>query len=164
MSAEGQLIHLFTSNIRELYISDAIDLLAAPPGFVYKFRYERKHVQDQLFSQWHSGDDGIVGTRVIAYHSLQHPANFHRAAYVPLRFGRVIDAAIEGSICTLKFRLEEYAPLPDPDSIEHERLDTIVQDFSEKLRDLLKPYYPDYTGETGRDDRRSATLGPSPAD
>lgn len=149
-------LHLFTSNIRELYIADAIDLLAVPEGYLYQFRYAESHVQDDVRERWRSGR--LKGTSVIVYFSLQHAANFHLAAYVPLRYGRVVDTFAEGGTYVVRFRVAGYSTLPKPDA-DHEA-DRYVIDFSNELRDLLKPSYPDYSSD--RDARRSATMGPIP--
>lgn len=158
-------LHLFSSNIRELYIADAIDLLAAPTGSLYQFRYQREHVQDEAAGRW-SGRQaeagGLRGFRVITYYSLQHPANFHPAAYIPLRQGEVVDAYVNGQTHVVVFRLHDYAPLQDPEG--NGRRDAIVQNFSKRIRTLLSPSYPDYADERGsaRPERRSAAIGEPP--
>lgn len=165
MAEEKDWLHLFSSNIRELYIADTIDLLAAPRGFIYQFRYQEEYVQDAAAGRW-SGkavrDGGLQGVRVITYFSLQHSANFHPAAYIPLRYGEVVDAYVEGNTFIVLFKLLDYAPLRDPQ--KDSGRDAIVQKFSQKIRDILSPSYPDFADEEGKaqPERRSATMGTSP--
>lgn len=151
---EHKWLHLFTSNIRELYIADAIDLLAVPEGFVYQFRYSETHVQDDLRNRWHVGPGGLRGQRLIVYYSLQHAANFHRAAYVPLRVGEVVDAFVEGKTHVVMFKVGGYASLREPTG--QETRDKLVHEFSEALRTELEPWYPDYPDD--KDKRRSASF------
>lgn len=163
MGGEDEWLHLFSSNIRELYIADSIDLLAAPWGFIYQFRYQEEYVQDEACIRWHGRKGGLHGCKVVVYYSLQHAANFHPAAYVPLRYGEVVHASVEGKTHVVQFKLLGYASLADPK--KDQRRDVLVQDFSKKIRDELTPSYPDYADDdgSGLDKRRSATLGPSPA-
>jgi hypothetical protein len=55
-------IHLFTSTIRPLYISDALDLLASPAGSIIRFRYEQSYVEAGL--QKHRQDDAVFGSHL----------------------------------------------------------------------------------------------------
>lgn len=154
-----ECLHLFTSNIRELYVADAVDLLAVPHGAIYQFRYQSDHVQDSARLRWNRLSGGLEGVPVLVYFSVQHASNFHRAAYIPLRHGQVVDAWVEGSTYVVRFRVLGYAafrPLkPGRENFQ------LVQDFSEAVRTQLRPSYPDYVGEDGaaRGQRRSATLG-----
>lgn len=154
---ETKWLHLFTSNIREQYIADAIDLLAVPEGSIFQFRYAESHVQEDLRLRWNVKPDGIDRTKVIVHYSLQHAANFHKAAYVPLRTGEVVDAFIEGKTYVVRFKVTGYAPLVNSDP---KQLDRSVHDFSDAIRTILCPWYPDYPNE--KDKRRSASLGELP--
>lgn len=156
MPQQGQWLHLFTSNIRELYIADAIDLLAVPEGYLFQFRYAESHVQDGVRETWKDGR--LQGANVIVYFSLQHAANFHPAAYVPLRYGHVVDTFVEGKTYVVRFRVAGYAALPKPDGADE--ADHYVLNFSDELRELLAPSYPDYPQDKSL--RRSATMGPAP--
>lgn len=167
MAEEQKWLHLFSSNIRELYVTDAVELLAAPAGFVYQFRYQEEHIQDDARGMWSGASvtkGGLAGTPVAVYYSMQHAANFHPAAYLPLRFGEVVDAFVEGKTYIVRFRLGVYAPLNEP--AKGERRDVIVREFTRKLKQRLSPAFPDYADEQGSAslDRRSATLDVSPAD
>jgi len=155
--SDEKWLHLFTSNIRDLYIADAVDLLAAPEGFIYQFRYQADHVQDDLKPRWHGGAGGLKGKRVIVHFSLQHANNFHQAAYVPLRTGVAEDVFVEGNTYVIKFKLREYAPLSTS-----KPLDKNVHDFTEGIRKVLSPSYPDYAED--KDQRRSVAYNTVPTD
>jgi hypothetical protein len=69
-------LHLFTSTIRPLYISDALDLLATPVGSIVRFRYEQKYVAPSLRERWET-KCALIGTRVLVHFAIQHPAEYH---------------------------------------------------------------------------------------
>ncbi|TNM37412.1 hypothetical protein FHP29_16400 [Nocardioides albidus] len=93
--------------------------------------------------------------------SLQHPLNFHEAAYIPLRRGKVVATRVEGNIYVIDFRLGGYLPLVE---IEEDRRAQPVREFSQALRVGLNGSFPDNTGEhfARSPQRRSAAAGPSP--
>lgn len=147
-------LHLFTSNLRELYISDAIDLLAAPEGLHYRFRYEAKYLSESARAKWQVSE-ALAGYPVAVHFSLQHPADFHPAAFIPLRCGTVVRTAVEGGTCIAYFRLGGYLPLADrPENVASERARRVRQ-YSAELRTLLPGATPD--------DAVHATIGKSPA-
>lgn len=154
-------IHLFTSNVRELYLADAIDIMGGPSGLVYRFRYHQEHVDELLRDDWNR--DVLKAQRVAVHLSIQHPANFFSAAYVPIRKGRVKNTGVEGQTYWIDFALGEYLTLKAGASGEMGAPE--VRCFSKKLRAILGTSFPDYTGNGAPDDlkkRRSASLGRFP--
>lgn len=151
-------LHLFTSTIRELYIADAIDILAAPAGAHYQFRYEGKYVAAGIHSNWRS--DGLAGTKVAVCFSILHPANYHAAMYLPLRSGEVIRTWTDGSAFHVVFRLGKYMPLGDASVVDSEvesdeaRRANDVRRYTESVQSLLGGEHPD----TGT----HAVVGPPP--
>ncbi|WP_410596713.1 hypothetical protein [Amycolatopsis sp. lyj-23] len=146
-------LHLFTSNIRELYISDAIDLLAAPEGVHYRFRYEAKYISDEARVLWERADH-LQRRQVMVHFSLQHPANFHPAVFMPLRQGEVVRTLFEGNTYVVYFRLSRYLPLADRPQYSASDRAQAVQRYSAALRDLLPNATPDHAVH--------ATTGASP--
>lgn len=146
-------LHLFTSNIRPIYEHDAIDLLAAPAGFIMRFRYAEEYLSPGLAERWRS--DGLVGTPVRTYFSLQQEARYHPAAFVPLRNGKVVRSGVEGSTFVINFALGEYVALAAPSGPAKEGPDqgALVQKFTEGLSGLL--------GDNVPDKKCSAAEGPS---
>jgi hypothetical protein len=145
----GLWLHLFTSSIRELYIADAIDLVAEPCGAIFRFRYERKYVNQTTRGYWEQ--DTLVGHKVGINFSLQHPADFHPAMFVPLRTGTVVSTQVEGDTYIIRFRLTQYLPLKDQPDWEPRRRKGPVHAYTEGLKIVLGP-----SPET------LVTLGPSP--
>jgi hypothetical protein len=145
-------LYLFTSSIRELYIADAVDLLAQPAGALYRFRYESKYLDKATRGQWKGA--GLIGKRVAINFSLQHPAEFHPAMFVPLRTGEVVSTRVDGEIYIVHFRLGHYLPLEDKPDWESKQRKGPVHDYTKGLKELLGSQHPD--------DRIHATLGAAP--
>lgn len=153
---ESTWLHLFTSTIRPLYVSDALDLLALPVGAHFQFRYSGKYLDDETKRQWQAGK--LIGTRVAVYFSLQHPANYQEAAYIPLRDGRVVYTEVEGDVYIVRFNVAAYLSLQKSDPGDGAnsvgaRADA-VREFTLELRSLLGDQHPDKGS--------SATLGGAP--
>ncbi|OLF08265.1 hypothetical protein [Actinophytocola xanthii] len=135
-------LHLFTSNIRELYISDAIDIVASPVGIHHRFRYEGKYISNQTRELWKRKE--LDGCEVVVHFSLQHAAGFHPAVFIPLRQGTVVRTLVEGNTYIVYFRLSRYLPLADrPQNSSAERA-AAVQQYSTALRQLLVEANPDH--------------------
>lgn len=146
-------LHLFTSSIRELYIADAVDLIAEPNGAVYRFRYESRYLDLATRTQWGSGS--LVGRPIAVNFSLQHPADFHLAVFVPLRTGEVVWTDVDGDTYVVYFRLGQYLPLKDEANWPSKQRRVPVLSYSDGLKVLLgRQHHPD--------DGIHATLGPSP--
>lgn len=158
-SPSDEWLHLFTSNVRDLYTQDALSLLAAPTGLIYRFRYEDRYVADNLREDWRAG--AIAGKRVAVYFSVQHPLNFHAAAFVPLRMGTVTRSAAVGGVFTIEFAVSGYIPLAQ---VDLNNLARPVREFTEALKEELGTAYPDFydPDNSGAPKRRSATLAGSP--
>ena len=147
----AETLHLFTSTIRELYIADTVDLLAAPKGAMYRFRYDGKYLHDGTRTRWKAGE--LTGYPVVVHFSLQHPADFYRAVFIPLRSGEIVTTLVEGDTYVANFRLGKYLPLHDePQWIPKERRKPVLE-YTDAIKELLGP---------GRcpDDGINATLGP----
>jgi hypothetical protein len=138
-SPSDEWLHLFTSNIRDLYIQDALSLLAAPSGLIYRFRYEEKYVADSLRKEWRAG--ALAGRHVAVYFSVQHPLNFHAAAFIPLRMGTVTRCAAVGGVYTIEFALSGYIPLAQADP---NNLARPVREFTDALKRELGSAFPDF--------------------
>jgi hypothetical protein len=146
-------LYLFTSSIRELYIADAVDLLAEPNGALYRFRYEGKYLDDATRTQWEGGS--LIGKRVAVNFSLQHPAEFHPAMFIPLRTGEVVSTRVDGDTYIVYFRLGQYLPLQDEPDWDSKQRKEPVHKYTEGLKMLLgAQHHPD--------DHIHATLGVAP--
>lgn len=101
-------IFLLSSNIRRQYEQDIVDVAAAPAGGVFRFRYDEKYVSPNLRIPWQK--DELKHRDVLVLYSIQQPADYHPAAYVPVRRGKVIRSFAEGSILVIEFRAGAYSP------------------------------------------------------
>ena len=133
-------LYLFSSNQSPLYAQDILDVLAAPDGLHYTFRYDAKYVEDATAAAWNTL---APGTGVLVIFSIQQKARFHPAAFLPVRIGELIDAHTVGSRYFVKFALGPLVSLPPPALGEagatHHHW---VQCFTEELRRRLRgtPY------------------------
>lgn len=148
MSSDAPCLHLFTSTIRELYIADAVNVLAAPTGAIYRFRYESRYLDKATRTQWST----LSGTPVALHFSLQHPADFFKAVFMPLRSGEIVKTRIEGDMYVVHFRLGDHLALEDdPAGADKDRRGP-VQAYTDAVKILLGSNHPD--------NGLHATLGP----
>jgi hypothetical protein len=100
----GQALYLFSSNSRPLYTQDVLNVLAAPAGMTYAFRYRRDWVAAGLREAW-AGND-LVGRQLILHFSLQQPNQYLPATLIPLRMGTVVETTVEaGTIHLVQFTI-----------------------------------------------------------
>lgn len=157
-SREGDdWLHLFTSTIRPLYISDALDVLALPVGSHVRFRYEQKYVVSDVRAGWETSD-GLIGKRVLIHFAIQHPAEYHLPSYIPIREATVVGHFVEGRNYVVNFAtgpIRLIAGTGEP-GVPSEDVGSCIREFSEELRERL--------GLGDPRSRPSATIAPSQAD
>lgn len=125
------LIYLYTSNIRERYVADAISAAAQPSGTSLRFRYDRRHVADKLEQDW----DSVVGRLALIVFSIQHSRRFHPAAFIPIRLARITSTTRRGDTLVVDLSLESYLSLaPSRPSDERSLLGRRVSSFSNAIR------------------------------
>lgn len=117
----AEIVYLFSSNIRPLYEQDILDVLAAPTGTLYSFRYEADYVTEDLAKAW--GTDRLVDTSVLVHFSLQQVRKYHRAVFVPVRRGIVTQTTKVGDFLVIEFEVGEYVSLLEPGLDERGRPD-----------------------------------------
>jgi hypothetical protein len=133
-------IHLFTSTIRPLYISDALDLLASPAGSIIRFRYEQSYVEPGLQKQWET-KNGLRGKRVLVHFAIQHPAEYHLPSYIPIREATVTGNFVEGHAYVINFSTGPIRLSAQTrqvvDTNDGNAIGAPVRTYSEQLRDRL---------------------------
>jgi hypothetical protein len=72
MTTRDQCLYLFSSNQSPLYAQDILNVLGAPVGHPYTFRYDAKYLSEGLREGW----AGLKGTRAVVVFSLQQRARF----------------------------------------------------------------------------------------
>jgi len=97
-----ECLHLFTSTIRPLYISDALDILASPMGSITRFRYEETYVEETLRTRW-ATKDSLIDARALVHFAIQHPAEYHLPSYIPVREAKVVGNFAEGKTYVVNF-------------------------------------------------------------
>jgi hypothetical protein len=141
-SKSEECLHLFTSTIRSLYISDALDVLASPQGTLTRFRYEETYVSPEARDRWRKRD-GLVGKAVLVHFAIQHPAEYHLPSYIPLRQATVVGNFVEGRTYVVNFELGllrlAAATRQVVDSAKASRdLGKPIVEYSDALRSALK--------------------------
>lgn len=124
-------IYLFSSDQSYLYVQDILNVLAAPPGHPYTFRYDSRYLTDDLREEWELLQD----LPVLIVFSLQQTARLQPAAFIPIRTGYVLSTTREGDSYFITFRLADYAALPEDgtgDSVRQPQ--SAVAAFSSELR------------------------------
>lgn len=107
----SSVLYLFSSNIRPLYEQDILDVLAAPTGGVYQFRYEKRWIDQGARDQWLTIP---AGTPVLVHFSLQQPARYHDPVFFPIRRGTVKRTFAEGEALFVEFLLGDLVALAEP--------------------------------------------------
>jgi hypothetical protein len=107
-----QVLYLFSSNIRRLYEQDILDVIAEPPGIIHRFRFKPHYVAPEAQGGWHQL--AAMNTPVLLNFSLQHPAAYHEAAFVPVRRGTVTKAYEDAGIHIVEFEVGDYVALAPP--------------------------------------------------
>jgi hypothetical protein len=129
-------LHLFTSTIRPLYISDALEVLASPVGTHIRFRYDRHLISPGLRSDWDTRD-GLVGRQALVHFAIQHPAEFHLPSYVPVREARVVGNFVEGNTYIINFATGALRLPVGTRSPKEGDVGEPIRAYSDSLRDAL---------------------------
>lgn len=141
--AERQVLFLYSSNIRPLYEQDILDLLAAPAGHLYRFRYLGwKYVASEVERSWND----LQGTPVLVHFALQQESQYHDPAFIPVRRGEVVLTQRLGDINIIEFTLGDYVALRPSEEKAAEDWQNpagkVVQDYLSWLnaRSVPRPY------------------------
>lgn len=132
MSVSQSCLYLFSSNQSQLYAQDILNVLAAPEGHPYTFRYDAKYVAENLREAWTTLQD----TPVVVLFSLQQKARFQAPAFIPIRSGYVLRTHREGDSYFVEFRIRGYIALPEGESQSAQ-----VARFAERLGDVTDVPY-----------------------
>lgn len=114
-STTGQVLHLFSSDFRALYLQDCLEVLALPVGAVHRFRYDRKWVwlnghdakSPGLSAQWMALQK--EKTPVLVYFLAAKSRRYGGDVHIPLRWGHVVKAFVQGDYLFVDFAVGSYA-------------------------------------------------------
>jgi hypothetical protein len=82
-----------------------LDVLAAPHGAEYQFRFDEDYVDADAKQRDLSGMEALV------HFSIQQEAKYHDPAFIPVRRGKVIHAEPQAGIFVVTFQLGDYVAL-----------------------------------------------------
>ena len=137
------IVYLFSSNIRPLYEQDILDVIAAPSGTHYRFRYEADYVSSDLKRLWHTAE--IIDMQVLVHFSLQQVREYQEAAFIPVRYGRVVEATEIGEFLVLEFSLTTHVSLLTPEQDQGRvKLAGRVTEYTKRLRESVPHPYTAY--------------------
>jgi hypothetical protein len=112
---DARALYLFSSNIRPLCEQDVLNVLAAPAGLTYRFRYRKGYLSPELSDAWDS--ETLMDRTCIIHFSLQQPNQYHDAVLFPLRLGSVTRVTKEaGDIYLIEFTVGRAVSLKQPDT------------------------------------------------
>lgn len=108
-------LYLFSSNARPEYITDTLEVLASPNGFVHHFRYDEKWTESSLWKKFpeeeRPPDNPLVDAKVVICYLFQletSKGTWKSVAVYPIRRGRVVDAYRTGGVAHIHFQVEDY--------------------------------------------------------
>ena len=103
MNQERQIIHLFSSDARELYIQDCIDLLALPKGATLRFRYAENYLEESEKIR-----NSAQGEIVFTYFVSQKREDPTELLIVPLRQCKLIRVTNKDKFIFLDLQIGDY--------------------------------------------------------
>jgi hypothetical protein len=104
---QQELLFLYTSNIRPLYAQDVLDVVAAPEGTLYTFRYDNALLQDRVREE----PSVVKGKQALIHFSIQQDARYHEPSFIPVRTGTVTATSREGGATFIEFELRSLVSL-----------------------------------------------------
>jgi hypothetical protein len=133
----SQCLYLFSSNRSALYSQDILNVLAAPDGTHYTFRYDEQYVEHATAQAW---ETLVPGTRVLVVFSLQQAARFQPAVFFPIRFGELVETTRVGSRYFVRFTLRGVVCLPEPgaEGAAHDWVERFTGELRRRVRET--PY------------------------
>jgi hypothetical protein len=119
-------LYLFSSNQSPLYEQDILDVLAAPTGALYRFRYDASYVENSTADEWLD----LPGMPVLVLYSMQQEARYHDPVFIPVRKGVVTRTDVVGSRLFVEFRVGKIVALPQPEPNGDANYAQRVNDFT----------------------------------
>lgn len=95
-----------SSSARRRYIEDIYRCLSMPKGLYIQFRYTKDYIPHTNFEGLKKNE--YINERVLVCFLDRVDQNIEPTA-VPCRYGTIVNSSAVGDICTIVFRLDEYA-------------------------------------------------------
>lgn len=145
--SDGSLVYLFSSNIRPLYVQDILDVLAAPTGASYFFRYEEKYVAPA------ARESDLAGRGALVHFAIQQEARYHAPAFIPVRRAQVVAGSLKAGMFVIEFIVGDYVALKGAaaDTAKPDELAAAVRRYTDALEEAAveRPY--DWSASLGPD-------------
>lgn len=109
------MIYLFSSDARDRYIQDILNVMALPRGALYQFRYEDTIVDDQLSKD--AGNPLILGkyigqeVLIIFVNQIKTPLPLSESDisyFFPIRRGSITSLSFEGKVLIIQFAVKDF--------------------------------------------------------
>jgi hypothetical protein len=140
-----QLVYLFSSDTSPQYERDILNVLAAPKGARWVFRYSRDIVAPELRAVW--GSASLEDAPGLVCFSLQQREQYFDPAFIPIRRVRIKRTRVNGSQHLVAFELGDLVTLP-AESPDH--LDKQVRGFTNWVRGNVPDSNVPYESSLGR--------------
>lgn len=134
--SNDDVLYLFTSTWKP-YIKDALDLLAMPSGLDYRFRYDVRHLRDDLFTNSSKTQlKNLNGLDIFLIH-VQTKSKVQTTTpppeiieSVPVRKAKVLEAKLVGDFVWIRFLLGEWVKYSEPKS-------NSINPYHDTIREIL---------------------------
>jgi len=141
------MLYLFSSNSRDLYLKDVLNILALPERAQYQFRYERRRVEDELWNRINNNPDQFKTFNqdalivfVLQPIGLGDQRDEKQAIkFFPIRKTSVKSISIVGEILICRLEVKEYVNWVELGNDHEERQDQLTQIILGTLWDDQRP-------------------------
>ena len=131
MTKNKRVLHLFSSNSRQLYIQNCVNLMALPKGATVRFRYRKELLDDDLL--WNAN---LKGSEVFTYFASTVRDDPSEIRLVPLRVCELIKLTSRGDFYFLDLKIGDYLDIADVNNLlSLNQTDQIDDDEEELLQD-----------------------------
>jgi hypothetical protein len=142
-----QLVYLFSSDVSPQYERDILNLLAAPKGVRWVFRYAAGVVSSALAEEWKK--DELRNRPALVCFSLQQRRQYFEPAFIPVREATVLTTHVNGTQLLVHFVLGDLVTLPHPASEKASDIAKRVRDFTHWLREQVPKTDQPYEASVG---------------
>lgn len=141
-----QLVYLFSSDTSPQYERDILNVLAAPKGARWVFRYSRDVVAPGLLAEW--GSAGLDNAPALVCFSLQQRHHYFDPAFIPIRRATITNTHVNGTQHLVEFELGDLVTLrPEGES---NQLAELVRGFTNWICEHIQKTDIPYNASIGR--------------
>ena len=127
-TAGEEILFFFKSSDRDLYHREVLDYLALPANNIVEMTYEKRHVQDDLFSHISFLPDKYKGRKAI----WSYADNFNHSL-LPFRMAEIYHIRTGPDFLNIKLKLDKFIIFPDSnENLEKETTNVLIKYFGSK--------------------------------